>query len=192
MKPSRTLLISLSVLLLLVTINQVVYATSETFPLSPATPIIRNVELQKNDRFVGSFTIKNLQTWKNAWGETQSLLVSVTITDPKGQVVLSYTKTKGDSFDYTAFYSGVYTIRFSVGIGYMPPSGIEYPQATLNYNVVKPSQSAPSTSGNLPNWLFPILIGGIISIVIVIITYYAMSKRGQEKDEKCQLKDTIQ
>jgi len=180
MKSSRSFLIGLSVLLLLVTINQVVYATSETFPLSPATPIIRNVELEKNDRLVGSFTIKNLQTWKNAWGDTVSLIVSVTITDPKGQAIFSFTKTNGDSFDYTAFYSGVYKFRFSLGIGYYPPEGIEYPQATLNYNVINPSQSEPSTSGNLPDSMFPILIGGIVSVVIAIalVAYYAMSKRG--------------
>jgi len=145
--------------------------TSETFPLSTFTMIIRNVELQKNDRLAGSFTITNLQTWKNGWGETQSYSVTVTILDPKSQVVLQYTKTKGDSFDYTAFYSGVYTIRFSVGFEYLPPSGIGNPQATLTYNVITPEQQNISAFTNFPIWMIPILAGAIISI-IVLITYY--------------------
>ena len=181
--------IYLSVFLFLVIINlQVVWATSETFPLPPLSSITRNVELQKNDRLVGSFTITNLQTWQNGWGDTQSYLVSVTILDPKGQVVLSYTRTKGDSFDYTAFYSGVYTIQFSVGIEYLPPSGIENPRATLNYNIITssqstqpPSQSSSSLSGNLPIWIILTIIVGIVIFAITIIAYLETRSKGKIK-----------
>jgi len=178
-KTSKSLLVSLLVLLLPVTINQVVYATSETFPLSPVTPILRNVELQKNERLVGSFTITNLQTWENGGGDTQSYLVSVTILDPKGQVIWYNIYNESDFFVFTAVYSGVYTIRFLVYAHERPPSGIENPQATLNYNVVTPSQSDNSTSGNLPNWIIPTLLVGIISIVVALTTYYAVNKRGK-------------
>jgi len=178
-KTSKSLLVTLLALFLLVTINQVVYATSEAFPLSPVTPIIRNVELQKNERLVGSFTITNLQTWKNGGGDTQSYSVSFTIRNPKGHVIWICDKTKGDYFVFTAFYSGVYTIRFSVYAHTRPPSGLENPQATLNYNVVTPSQSDHSPSGNLPNWMVPTLIASIISIVVALTTYYAMNKRGK-------------
>ena len=178
-KTSKSLLASLLILFLSVTINQVVYATSETFPLSPGTPTIRNVELQKNERLVGSFTITNLQTWENGAGDTQSYLVSVNILDPKGQVIWYNIYNESDFFVFTALYSGVYTIRFSVYAHEHPPSGIENPQATLNYNVVTPSQSDNSTSGNPPNWMVPTLIVGIISIVVALTTYYAMNKRGK-------------
>jgi len=173
----KHLIISLSIILLFIGASFIaVYAEySETFTLSPLTPIVRNVELQKDDRFVGSFTINNLQTWENMWG-TQSYEISVTVKDPKGQVVLSYTKTKGDSFDYTAFYSGVYTIQFYCGISYIPPSGIENPQATLNYNIITPSNSETSTFTNLPIWMIPILAGAIISIII-LVTYYAVKSK---------------
>ena len=188
MKTSRSLLIALSVLLLLVSVNQVVYAHSETFPIPPSTQvdpfglgigaIERTVELKKNDRLVGSFTISNLQTWENFWGDTLSYSVYVTIYDPEGEMILSYSKTKGGSFDHTAIYSGVYTIRFLVPLpNYMPPSGIEIPQATLNYNIITPEQTGASTFTNLPIWMIPILAGAIIS-VIILVTYYAVSKRG--------------
>jgi hypothetical protein len=175
----KHLSIPLSLFLFLIIINlQVVRATSETFPLSPMQTLTRNVELQKNDRLVGSFTITNLQTWTNGFGDVQSYSVSVTIFDPTGQVVLSYTNTKGDSFDYTAFYAGVYTIQFSVGFEYLPPSGIEKPQATLNYNVV---QSQPSLLGNLPSWLIPLIIAIILSGVIAIVAYYMKARETKNK-----------
>jgi len=168
----------MSVLLLFVTLNQVVYAASETFPLSPMASIVRNVELQKDDRLVGSFTINKLQTWKNAWGDTQSYVVSVTVKDPKGQVVLSYTKTNGDSFDYTAFYSGVYTIRFYCGISYNPPSGIENPEAVLNYDVISSSQSDTSLFGNLQTWqMIPIFAGIVISVIIIVAYFVLRTKK---------------
>jgi len=168
----------MSVLLLFVTLNQVVYAASETFPLSPGTSIVRNVKLQKNDRLVGSFTIANLQTWKNLWGQTQSYEVSVTVKDPNGQVVLSYTKTSGDSFTYTAFYSGVYTIRFYVDrITLSPPSEIKNPEVTLNYNVVTPSLLETSIFGILPTWqMIPILAGIVISVIIIVAYFILKSK----------------
>ena len=177
MKNSRILVISMSVLLLFVTINQVVYAASETIPLSPGTSIVRNVELQKDERLVGSFTIKNLQTWKNGLGDTVSYVVSVTVSDPKGQMVLSYTKTNGDSFDYTAFYSGVYTFRFICGIEYFPPSGIENPQATLNYNIVTPSQSDASIFDNLSTLQMIPIFAGIIISVIILVTYFVLNRK---------------
>ena len=165
-----------------ITINQFVFAASETFPLSPMTSIVRNVDLQQNDRFWGSFAVKNVQTWKNAFGETQSYDVSVTVKDPKGQVVLSYTKTNGNSFDYTAFYSGVYTNHFYCGLSIAPPSGIENPEVDLNYNVVSSSQ--PSTLReadllihNLLYWqMIPILAGTVISVIIAL-TYFVMKKK---------------
>ena len=182
MKTVKHLLISLSIILLFIGASFItVYAeSSETFSLSPLTSIVRNVELQKDDRLVGSFTINNLQTWENMWG-TQSYEVSVTVTDPKGQVVLSYTKTKGDSFDYTAFYSGVYTIRFYCGISYNPPSGIENPQATLSYNVITPSNSDTSIFANFSILqTIPIVAGAIISVIIVVTYYAVKSKKNKQ------------
>jgi hypothetical protein len=178
-KTSKSLLVSLLILFLPVTINQVVYATSEAFPLSPGTPTIRNVELQKNERLVGSFTITNLQTWENGAGDTQSYLVSVNILNPKGQVIWYNIYRESDFFVFTASYSGIYTISFLVYAYASPPSGLENPQATLNYNVVIPSQSDNSPSGNLPNWIIPTLLVGIISIVVALTTYYAVNKRGK-------------
>ena len=177
MKNSRILVVSMSVLLLFVTINQVVYGASETIPLSPGTSIVRNVELQKDERLVGSFTINNLQTWKNGWGDTVSYIVSVTVTDPKGQMVLSYTKNNGDSFNYTAFYSGVYTFRFICGIEYFPPYGIENPQVTLNYNIVTPSQPQSGTSifDNLSTLQMIPIFAGIIISVIILVTYFVLN-----------------
>jgi hypothetical protein len=125
-------------------------AISETFSLSPMTTIVRNVELQSNDRLVGSFTVSNLQIWQNGFGDNQTHSVSVTVLDPKGQVVLSYASTAGDSFDYTAFYSGVYTIQFTCGFEYSPPSGIENPEITLNYNVVSAVQQTPTAQIQTP------------------------------------------
>ena len=185
----KHLLMSISIILLFIGASFItVYAeSSETFPLSPLTSIVRNVELQEDDRLVGSFTINNLQTWKNAWGETQSYEVSVTVKDPKGQVVLSYTKTEGDSFDYTAFYSGVYTIQFYCGISYYPPSGIENPQATLSYNIITPSDSDTSIFANFSIWqMIPIVAGAIIS-VIIIVTYYAVKSNRNKHTLECSL-----
>ncbi len=184
----KHLLISISIILLFIGVSFItVYAeSSETFPLSPLTSIVRNVELQKDDRLVGSFTINNLQTWENIWG-TQSYEVSVTVKDPKGQVVLSYTKTKGDSFDYTAFYSGVYAIHFYCGFSYNPPSGIENPQATLSYNVITPSDSGTSIFANFSIWqMIPIVAGAIIS-VIIIVTYYAVKSKSNKHTLECSL-----
>ena len=171
----KHLLLSISMISLFIGASFIgVYAeASETFPLSILTTITRNVELQKNDQLTGSFTITNLQTWKNGWGETQSYSVTVTILDPKGQVVLQYAKTKGDSFDYTAFYSGVYTIQFLVGFEYLPPSGIKNPQATLNYDVSTPEQQNISTFTNFPIWMIPILAGAIVSIIVLVTCYVA-------------------
>lgn len=155
----RNSLIPLVAMLLLVMVNfqlaaQVVDATtSETFPLALYTPIIRNVELQKNDHLVGDFTITNIPTWTNIMGQVQGYSCSVTIFDPNGQVVLRYTNTKGASFDYTAFYSGIYKIQFDVGSEYYPPSGVGNPMATLNYSVLASSSFEPSFFGNLPLWL---------------------------------------
>jgi hypothetical protein len=81
-------------------IVQVVNATiSETFPLSQAygTPIIRNVELQKNDRLVGSFTITNIPWWSNSFVGVEGYACSVTILDPNNNVILEYTNKIGDS-----------------------------------------------------------------------------------------------
>lgn len=148
-------LIPLTALLFLVIINfqlgpQVVHAiTSETFPLALYTPIIRNVELQKNDRLVGDFTITNIPWWTNAFVGVEGYSCSVTIFDPNNNVILKYTNTIGhssysESFNHTAFYSGVYKIEFDVGSEYYPPSGVGNPMATLNYNVVASSSSGLS------------------------------------------------
>jgi len=177
----KRLLISVSLICLVIGASFItVYANySETFPLSPMTSIVRNVELQKDDRLVGSFTINNLQTWKDFWGDTVSYTISVEVKDPKGQVVLSYTKTKGDSFDYTAFYSGVYTFRFGCGISKLPPSGIENPEATLNYNVISPSQAETSTFFNLSNWENQLFVGIVIVGIIVITCLFLYNKKNK-------------
>jgi hypothetical protein len=170
--------------LFLVIINlQIVYANSESFQLPPFNPITRNVEVHENERLVGSFSVSNLQTWQNGWGDTQSYSVSVTIFDPKGQTVLSYTNTKGDSFDYTAFYSGVYTIRFSSGFEYIPPSGIQNPQININYNVISNSQTEPTQSptGDTPNQsiLLPIVILFSVIVSVIIILVYSLAKNSK-------------
>jgi hypothetical protein len=147
----QCILLSLFLFLLVINIPFVI-ATSETISLTPDLwqSITRNVELQMNDRLVGSFTVSNLQIWQNGFGDNQTHSVSVTVLDPKGQVVLSYASTAGDSFDYTAFYSGVYTIQFTCGFEYSPPSGIENPEITLNYNVVSAVQQTPTAQIQTP------------------------------------------
>jgi hypothetical protein len=168
-------------------IVQVVNATiSETFPLSQAygTPIIRNVELQKNDRLVGSFTITNIPWWSNSFVGVEGYACSVTILDPNNNVILEYTNKIGDSsysesFNYTAFYSGVYTIEFGVGSAYYPPSGLGNPIATLNYNVVASSSSGLSFFGNLPLWLILTITVCIVAIGIVA-GVYLISKRKKQ------------
>lgn len=191
MKRLKNLPIYLSVFLFLVIINlQVVYATSETLTLSvpPTNPTTRVVELQKGDRLVGYYTLTNLQTWTTGYGATTYFL-AVLILDPMGQPVhiCSPRDTKGDSFDYTAWTSGVYKIQFEVCFDNTPPSGIENPQATLNYNVVSASQSIPSpsetsTSGNPLNPLiqFSIIMQAAaisIGIAIVALVVYYVKKR---------------
>jgi|WetSurMetagenome_2_1015567.scaffolds.fasta_scaffold46394_3 hypothetical protein len=136
----KAIALLIPMVLILIISLQTVFAGSETFPLSPMQTITRNVALQANDRLVGSFSVGNLWTWQNGWGDNQTYAVSVTVLDPKGQTVLSYTKTTGDSFDYTVFYSGVYTIQFGCGFEYLPPSGIPNPDVTLNYQVVSAVQ----------------------------------------------------
>lgn len=141
MKISHALfmVLSLTVMISVQFLPQVVHATtSETFQLALYTPIIRNVELQKNDRLVGEFTITNIPKWTNVWGQ-QEYSCSVIIIDPIGQIFLMYTRTKGDSFNFTASYSGVYRIEFHVGSDFLPPSGLGNPVATINYDIVSPS-----------------------------------------------------
>jgi hypothetical protein len=140
MKVSHALLmvLSLTALISVQFLPQVVHATSETFPLTLYTPIVRNVELQKNDRLVGEFTITNIPKWTNVWGQ-QEYSCLVMIIDPIGQILLMYTRTKSDSFNFTASSSGVYRIQFQVESDFLPPSGLGNPLASINYDVVSPS-----------------------------------------------------
>jgi hypothetical protein len=152
--------------------------TFETFDLHPGPkPTIRNVELQMGDRLVGYYTITNLQTWENEEGENQSYSVSVYILTPRGYVGWRNIFHEGDFFVGTAGQSGVYKIQFSVYAKTPPPSGIENPQATLNYTVITRSPSDYPPSDNPPNWMVPTLILGVISIGVALTTYYAVNKR---------------
>jgi hypothetical protein len=146
--------------------------------------IVRNVELQANEQLEGSFSVSNLQSWQDVLGDTRSYSVPVTILDPEGQVIESYTQTTGNSFDYTAFYSGVYTMQFTCGSEYLAPSGIPNPEVTLNYNVVSANQQTQTDQPNLstannavnPRTLGVIIIAAFVLMGIVVIA--VLTKKG--------------
>ena len=115
--------------------NNIPIENSETFPLSLNTPIRRMVELHKGNQLMGNFAITNIPIWNNEFWGQQTYSTRVTIVDPQNNVVLEYDSKHQASFSYTAFYSGVYTIEFSIGSEFFPPSGLENPSATLSYTV---------------------------------------------------------
>lgn len=190
MKKSKFLLIFSLVVLTVISLNQVAYAVSETVPLTPGPTIVRNVELEKGDRLEGSFFVKDLFSWKQGWtGDIISYSVSVKLTDPKGQTVLSYTDVdaNGDSFDYTAFYSGVYTFKFGCMSEYLVPEGIENPEVVLNYDVISPSQPTSTTGQQSEKseldtqfimQMIPIFAGIAICTIIAITAVYLNKNRG--------------
>ena len=142
---------------------------SETFQLFDYNSISKIVNLNKDDQLVGDFSISNCP-----------VDFSVVIKDPQDQVVLTYSNEHQESFSFTAFYTGQYSIRFNTGNSNNGlPNGFPYVQATLNYQVVKPyvPTQAPSdeslierlNSLGLPIWLILGLIVGIISIIALVV-----------------------
>jgi len=140
---------------------------SETFQLFESNSVGRTVNLNKGDQLVGDYEILNCPV---SYG--------VIIYDPNHEAVLAYDNKDQASFSTTAFYTGQYTIQFNTAMNqYYNPNGFPFVQATLNYQVVSASQSEPSLTGNLPDWLLPLLIAIIIFGIIGIVVYWAKTRK---------------
>jgi hypothetical protein len=162
------------------------FATSESFGVAPSTfltnPIVRNIEMQKGEHLQGSFTVGNLQSWENILGQELAYSVSVILTDPKGQTILNYANTKGASFNYTAFYSGIYTMKFSCSSDYVVPSSVPNPEITINYDVVPASIPTPLhlTPQNSTINAFLVIAGvASVGLVLVGLLYFREKKKSK-------------
>jgi hypothetical protein len=142
-------------LLSLVNLPSVVLADSEltsgTFALAPGCYIQFSIELQKNDRFEGNFTVSDLLSYKPVvtfpWVDndihTYSVDVTMIMSNPEfnkpytPQKILDFNEVEGNSlyfFNWTAIRSAHYLVIFYCSEEYFPQDA-RIPQMTFNYNV---------------------------------------------------------
>ena len=122
-----------------------------TFTLAPGKYIQFSIELQKNDRFEGNFTVSNLLPYKPIvtmpWGNNSihsySIDVTMIMSNPyfnkpyTPQKILDFSGAKGNFlyfFNWTADRSSSYLIIFYCSTEYFPQDA-KIPQITFNYNV---------------------------------------------------------
>ncbi len=147
---------------------------SETFSLPPLNQLHRDVDLQRNDHLAGSFSVNNLQHFQMD-DVDQTYSVEAEILSPQGNVLASYPITKGDSFDYTANFSGVYKIIFDAHVNYTPdwllPYGVENPKITLNYTIVSALEPTPTSQLVTP----PNQLAGNQSIILLSLSIFVIA-----------------
>ena len=129
--------------------------TSGTFPLHPSWHIQYYLDLQKNDRFEGNFTVSDLLPykpvmtlpWANNEIHTYSISVTMIMSNPEPnkpgpynpQRILDFNKVNGNSlysFNWTANNSAHYLVIFYCSEESFP-SDAKIPQMTFEYNVVE-------------------------------------------------------
>jgi hypothetical protein len=154
----------------------VVNAISETFPLAEDASVSRIVSVDVGDRIVGDFKISNMPTWRDSYtGDPTTYRYEfkiAKIANPVDEVVFEVDQQSQGSFDIACAYTGNYILRFNVGSGI----GLGNAQATLNYNVIKPSSNDQSTSSKLE--ISPLIFTGIMACVFILVACggYAFSK----------------
>lgn len=127
--------------------------TSGTFALAPGYYIQFSIELQKNDRFEGNFTVSDLLPYKPVftvwWGNndihTYSVDVTMIMSNPEfnkpynPQKILDFNGVKGNSpyfFNWTANRSASYLVIFYCSEEFFP-SDAKIPQMTFKYTVLE-------------------------------------------------------
>ena len=133
--------------------------TSETIQLQAGAYIQYSIDLIKNDRFEGNFTVSDLIPYQPVvpypWGNNNIHTYSVSVTMIKSnpnpepnkpynpQKILDFNQINGNSlysFDYTADYSGRYLVDFYCSEESNFPSNAIAPKITFKYSVIESTQ----------------------------------------------------
>ena len=112
------------------------HVTSDNFSLVPGSTVLMRVQLERNDRVEGSFSVSNFHYYPNVWnnGVPVTYSVSIKISDPEYQDLYHFYPAKVGSFNFTAEYSGVYTIPCHCSLIWLVENPIT-PILTINYMV---------------------------------------------------------
>ena len=133
---------------------QVAHGFSQAFQLVPeAYQGISSFELQVGDRVEGSFSLSNLGPYRDLLhnGQLASYWINVWFLDPEGNVIMNFTHTSGDSFNYTALNWGTYEIwAFCSGNAFF--ENPKNPEMTLNFEIVKAKMPEPANPDMMAWW----------------------------------------
>ena len=204
---------------------QVVDGYSETFTGSlytHGTSAFSFCRLEAGDRIEASFTLSNLGPYKDTWPEEPNNIISYNAyfrvnisfglkeeTGPSmPSRILNFTNTKGDSFSYTAFKSGLYMITSDCS----SKNGLvdaKDPVLTINYDIIKAETPVPSTPPTPtpsptiqptrfsqtqsesfpPDYIFGFLVAILLVIIISIVLIFRRRRKAnaypqRTKDER--------
>jgi len=133
---------------------QVAHCFSQVFQLVPeAYQGISSFELQVGDRVEGSFSLNNLGPYRDLLhnGKLASYWIDVWFSDPEGNVIMNFTHTSGDSFNYTALNWGTFEIwAFCSGNAFF--ENPKNPEMTLNFDIVKAKMPEPANPDMMAWW----------------------------------------
>ncbi len=130
-----------------------VNGTIMTFQLTPeAYQGVYTFEMQVGDRLEGSFTLSNLGPYRYLLnGQWVSYWINVWFSDPEGEVILNYTHTSGDSFNFTALDWGNYQLQvFCSGNAFF--EGAKDPEMMINFEVIEAEMPQPPNPNILAWW----------------------------------------